>query len=170
MSVTVYVWPRHLGNVGHASIQIGAVYASYWPSSPAGKKDFKVGATHAASYPREYRTDVRLERQDALHAIRLDGLDEAAMLTAWDELRQVGSRYNMVKHNCSTVVATLLLLGSGVKPPCAPAVRIDGIGLPFHLRLSMHVRFLGNTIRMWSPEAVADYARQIQLHLGARRP
>ena len=51
MTTTIYVWPRQVSNVGHASIQMAQTYASYWPGSAAGKADFKKGASHPASFP-----------------------------------------------------------------------------------------------------------------------
>ena len=105
---------------------------------------------------------MRLEKGDASCVLSLHNLDEATMIAMWNELRLRGSQYNMVRHNCSTVVAVLLQAGSGLTPPFVPQVRISSIGLPLHVRLSMQLRFLGDTIRMWTPEAVAEYGRQIQ--------
>ena len=169
MTALVYLWPRQQGNVGHVSLLIGTTYVSYWPGSPAGKGDFKLGTTHAAAFPREYRTDVRLEKGEASERLYLTSLNESAMLSAWTDLVTRGSRYNMVKHNCSTVVAALLTVGSGITPLFAPSIKVSSIGLPFHLQFLLQIKYLGDTIRMWSPDAVAVYAKQIQQHQGGRK-
>lgn len=53
MSVTIYIWELNSSNVGHASIQIGSTYASFWPQGGAkAAKDFTKGTTHEPMFPK----------------------------------------------------------------------------------------------------------------------
>lgn len=135
-------------------------------SGAASKKDFKKLADHEAVFPSSYRTDVRLEKREADHLVVLPRLDEAAMTTAWRDLKLQAARYNMVKQNCSTIVAALLEIGSGITPPVAPTIHINehltGNRL---MALSMRFRFFGNTIAMWSPNEVHRYAVHIKTRI-----
>ena len=38
------------------------------------------------------------------------------MIEAWEQFKLEPRRYNMVEHNCSTVIAGLLEIGSSIKP------------------------------------------------------
>ena len=71
------------------------------------------------------------------------------------------ARYNMVEHNCSTVIAGLLELGSGVKPSFISSVPIEDHVTNLAQRLFLRVRFLSGSIRMWTPDAVLRYADEI---------
>jgi len=163
MSVIVHVWKRGASDVGHAALEVGGCYVSFWPGEHAGKKDFKKQASHPPAFPSSYRTDCRLERRNADCSLVLEGLDEAVMAMGWERIKADQPKYNMVQQNCSTVVATLLEVGSRVTPRAVPSVPLDAVTVPvLWLRLVLQVRFLGTSIRMWSPEAVLDYAMQIQ--------
>lgn len=162
MNVTLYVWKLRPDNPGHASLQMGTTYVSYWPSDAAGKKDVKIGQTHEAAFPKSYAVDVRLERKAADEQRTLTTLDAPAMIQAWDEFRAAPRKYNMVEHNCSTVIASLLALGSNVKPSFVPSVAIDDHAESLAQRLFLRVRFFSSSIRMWTPDAVLRYADEIK--------
>jgi len=161
MNVTVHVWKLQSDNPGHASLQIGNTYVSYWPSDAAGKKDVKIGQTHDVSFPRSYATDARLERKECDERRILLGLATGQMIEAWAAFKSEPRRYNMVAHNCSTVIAALLELGSGVKPSFVPGVAIDDHAAGWPQRLLLRVRFMSSSIRMWTPDAVLRYADEI---------
>ena len=169
MSIVLYVWKIGTdGNPGHASLQVGSTYMSYWPQSPAGKNDIKLGQTHAAVFPSSYRVDVRLEGKDS-HACRpLQGLDEQAMAAAWSAFTQNPARYNMVSHNCSTVIASMLQIGSKVAPSFVSRIGIDDHTSNMATRLFLRLRFLSSSIRMWTPDALLRYADEIQRRLSTR--
>jgi len=161
MIVTVHVWKLRPDNPGHVSLQVGAAYMSYWPSDAAGKKDVKVGQTHEASFPRGYTTNARIEGRQADERRQLMGLATDKMLEAWEQLKRDERRYNMVEHNCSTVIAALLEIGSGVKPSFTSSVAIDDHAGNWAERLFLRVRFFSSSIRMWTPDAVLRYADEI---------
>jgi hypothetical protein len=161
MIVTVNVWKLRRDNPGHVSLQIGSVYMSYWPSDAAGKKDVKLGQTHDVSFPRSYATDARIEGQQPDEKRNLSGLASDHMIEAWEQFKRDPRRYNMVEHNCSTVIAGLLEIGSGIKPSFVSAVPIDDHVSNWAQRLFLRVRFLSSSIRMWTPDAVLRYADEI---------
>ena len=162
MSVILHVWNVRPGNPGHVSLEVGSAYVSYWPNEVAGKRDFKVGATHPPAFPRSYAMDRRLERREADAHLTLTGLDEGRIVAAWEQFRRAPARYNMLRHNCSTVVASLLEIGSGVRPSFSPSIRIDDHVSGPAERFLLRLRFFGSEIRMWTPDAVQRYALELQ--------
>lgn len=149
-------WPRHaltsvIGREGGAN----------------AKKDFKKGVQHGAGFSREYRMDVRLEKREADERIIIPGQDIERIAEALGELERQESRYNMVRHNCSTVVAAMLQIGSGRMPTFQPKFLITQPGIPFLVQLRLRLQYLGNSIAMWTPEAVGLYARQLAASMRA---
>ena len=67
----------------------------------------------------------------------------------------------MVKHNCSTVIATMLEIGSNVAPPGAPRLRISEYVGNTATKIFFKLRFLGDYIHMWTPNTVWQYANYI---------
>jgi len=161
MIVTVNVWKLRPDNPGHVSLQVGTTYMSYWPSDAAGKKDVKIGQTHDVSFPRSYATDARIEGQQADEKRNLSGLAADDMVAAWEQFKRDPRRYNMVQHNCSTVIAGLLEIGSGIQPSFVSSVPIDDHVTNWAQRLFLRVRFLSASIKMWTPDAVLRYADEI---------
>lgn len=163
MTTTVYVWNNSPSDVGHVSMQVNDVYMSFWPKSAAkAKNDIKMGQTHDPAFPSSYKVDQRLEGKAADNTIVINELDENVMIDHWNTFRGNSEKYNMLKSNCSTVVATLLELGSGVPPNHTPSIRIaDYVDNPY-MRWLLKLRFLGNYIHMWTPNDVKVYALQIQ--------
>src|SRR5262245_11546807 len=85
--ITVYIWTFRGKNVawGHASMQVGATYISWWPEKP-GQVPSKIHPQVYASHPFRNRTfleDVRAEQQMPDHTIQIDGLDENAIKDWW---------------------------------------------------------------------------------------
>lgn len=167
MSTIVYVWKNSPQDVGHVSIQVDEHYMSFWPKNSAkAKNDIKIGSTHEAVFPSGYKIDCRLESQQANHKIYLNKLDEKLMIEFWETFKSDSKKYNMLKSNCSTVVASLLQLGSGIIPNHTPGILIkDYVNSPY-LRWFLKLRFLGNYIHMWTPNDVNLYALQIKSHKG----
>jgi hypothetical protein len=163
MSVTVYVWNMtSLNPAGHVSMEVGGTYMSYWPETAAGKKDFKISATHPATQASRYDVDRRQERKPADWKVVLHGLDERRMVEAWTRLVQQELRYNMVKHNCSTVIATILEAGSGVPPTFEPRLDIGAQVPTAGFKWMLRVRFFSNRVTMWTPLEVQRYAIEVQ--------
>lgn len=169
MAVTLYVWRSHDGNPGHCAMDVDRTYMSYWPArASSAKKAFKLGTTQAAHLSEEYRFDRRVERKphDALKV--LHGLDEKAMKDAWAKVMLQPGRYHMVKHNCSTLIAAVLEVGSGVKPPFTPHIKIHERVHKTYSRLFLRILYLGNTITMWTPDQVWSYAETVRQAREAR--
>ena len=84
------------------------------------------------------------------------------MIEYWNNFKENAAKYNMLKSNCSTIVAALLEIGSGIAPNHTPSIRIDDyVGNPY-MRWLLKVRFLGNYIHLWTPNDVKLYALQLQ--------
>ena len=162
MDVTLYIWRLSPTNVGHASLKIGDTYISYWPAESAGKKDVKLGQSHQAGFPSSYAVDRRLERKHADEEFTLTGLDTSKMVEAWEQFKLTEPRYNMVEQNCSTVVAAMLQVGSGLQPSFVPAVAIDDHAKSLPQRIFLRLRFFSSNIKMWTPDEVLRYAQEIQ--------
>ncbi len=169
MAVTIYVWPRDNEHVGHAALRIGALYVSFWPEDAAGKKDISTKRTHVARYSLSYERDCALEGDRQAGAILLHGLDETAMQLAWQNLKDQGLRFNLVRQNCSTIAATLLEIGSRRAPSFPPAVKIsDWVASPYKAKV-ITMMLVRSTVTAWSPEQVWRYGRELIASPGMRR-
>lgn len=166
MSVILHVWKVSPDNVGHVSLQVGTTYISYWPNESAGKSDVKVGSTHGVMFPPSYAHDRKLERKACDETLELKTLDTARIEQAWAAFRQGPRRYNLLDHNCSTVIASLLRIGSGVEPSFVPGVLIDDYASGWTQRMLFRVRFFSRRIRMWTPDDVLRYALEIEARGG----
>lgn len=163
MSVIVYVWKNSPADVGHVSLLVKDTYISFWPKSAAkAKNDIKLGQTHEAAFPSSYKVDRRLEQKDSDNKIMLKRLDEELMIDYWNDFKDNQKRYNMLNSNCSTVVASLLEIGSGLPPLKTPSIRINDYVNNKYMRWLLKLRFFGNYIHMWSPNDVMMYALQIR--------
>lgn len=176
----IYIWSTTGDNPGHASLEVGDAYISYWPTgedsdvkdnikNPPAKgnlKDFKVGATHKATFPSSYKVDRRLERKEADYVLAVSGLDSDAIVKQWLEFKNSPKRYNMKSRNCSTIVASFLELGSGVPYGKTPCIRINSYVSDPMARFFYKLRFMGNSIKMWTPNDVHLYALQIKSSKG----
>ena len=162
MPTVVYVWNNSPDDVGHVSIQVNDIYMSFWPKSAAkAKKDIKIGQTHDAVFPKGYKVDCKLEGREADRTLELHKLDEQQMIDYWKKFKDNSSRYNMLKSNCSTVIASVLEFGSNIPPNHSPKININDYIDNYSMRWLLKLRFLGNHIHMWTPNAVMVYAQQI---------
>ena len=162
MTTTVHIWRNASGNVGHVSLSVGTQYVSFWPSDSAGKKDVKIGTTHEPAFPSSYKVDRRLEQRDCDHAVTLHKIDEPALLKCWETFKTNPKSYNMVKYNCSTVVAWLLQEGSAMTPGSTSGISIsDWVTNPIQ-RWLLKLKYFGDQIDMWTPDDVHRYGLQIK--------
>jgi hypothetical protein len=163
MQVTLYVWKLQTKDVGHVSLEIGSTYMSYWPANGVdSKKQVKLGSTQDAAFQRAYVSDRRLEQRNADARVDLTGLEANAMLEAWNQFRASPTRYNLVRHNCATIIASLLEIGSGIVPPFCPHLKIDDFAGDLGTRMLLWIRFMSTSIDMWTPNSVLLYAQEIQ--------
>jgi len=167
VTTSVYVWENSPSDIGHASLQVSDTYMSFWPHGAAyPKKDIKIGQTHDPHFPSQYRGDRRNEGRDYDAKIILNKLDEDAMLKHWDGFRKSPQRYNMLKYNCSTLVAVILEIGSGLTYKHSPRIPINQYVNSPAMKMFLKVRFLSNYIELWTPGDIKRYALQIKSHSG----
>jgi len=111
---------------GHASLQVGETYISWWPEMP-GQVPSKIHPNIYASHPfrnRTYADDVADEGQPPDHVILIEGLNENAIKDWWHskglvrngiELSGPLLPWDTLSKNCSTMVAEALRIGGGDK-------------------------------------------------------
>ena len=149
--VTVYVWRPHTHMVGHAALRVGEEYISFWPEQAAGaKKDFKVKRSQPGHLVRDLQDDIEAEGNRPPESVDLHGMDEAAMLDFIADLQGTTPRYQIVRNNCSHVVAKALQAGSGQRPSFVPSARA----------YSKWGGIVGRGV--WTPEEVLRYAKEIR--------
>lgn len=163
MSTIVYIWNNSPTDVGHVSMETAGAYISFWPKGAAkAKNDIKLGHSHVAYYPSSYKADRRLEGREADHKFKINKLDEQAMVDCWLKFKDNSEQYNMLKSNCSTVVAALLEVGSSIPVRHTPSIKINEYVNNPYMRWILKLRFLGNSIDMWTPNDIRIYVLQIK--------
>jgi hypothetical protein len=119
MTVDVRVWlgawRRPDAWTGHSSLSIEpALYISYWP-----------GRSESRAYPRKKKSVFRERPQgwsDSIdaditklgrpsHIVRIDNLNEKSIEKFWSDIKAGNGKFNLLEHNCSTVVANALQTG-----------------------------------------------------------
>jgi hypothetical protein len=162
--IRVFVWPYRGSDVawGHAAMEVGggqlsgSVYISWWPESRGRQPKTIHGKAIngdlycvGAIYSRKYADDVKGEDfKPPSQTIIIDGkspttigLDETAIKTWWGKLRGTGTTdWCTLGPNCSTIVAYALHIGGG----------------------EMFSSMWSNSNVVWTPNAVADYAKDIR--------
>lgn len=111
----IYIWLPGIpggtewfhGHVGHAAIQIGRDYFSYWPGP--GKQQAKF--IPAAPAFRTQKEDLETKGFEPDNVIEIKNLGEPSMVAFWEALKKQQVRYNFIKHNCCTTVAVSLRVG-----------------------------------------------------------
>jgi hypothetical protein len=158
--VTVYVWNFRGKNVawGHASMQCGDKYISWWPA-PAPRVPWNSKAPQIYdAHPfilRRFEDDVRDEEKRPDWTIRVDGLDEERIKGWWqgynpqahDMYGPPSAPWSTVTTNCSKIVAIALDEGGGRE----------------------HASYFKSRNVVWTPDDVRRYAQAVQAGLKARR-
>jgi hypothetical protein len=158
--VTVYVWNYRGKNVawGHASMQCGDKYISWWPEPAPRVPRTKIAPQIYDAHPfvlRRFEDDVRDEGMRPDWTIRIQGLDEEAIKGWWksfnpqahDMYGPPSAPWSTITSNCSKIVAMALDEGGGQKYA------------PFHKSRNM----------IWTPNDVREYAQAVQAGLAASR-
>jgi hypothetical protein len=104
--VTVHVWERALmkqQSPGHATVEIGSVYVSYFPGECA----------QSLSLSRTLQQDITLyrERKQTHNVVELQGLDTVKMMTRLHELQKEKSCWSAFRYQCARMVLELLRAG-----------------------------------------------------------
>ncbi|WP_426954680.1 hypothetical protein [Muricoccus radiodurans] len=117
----VVIWNNNLAGsqtyVGHSSMLIGKTwsrtkpsYVSYWPENGAGLFD-----SENSLVARNFLKDLEFEGYAPDHVIQIHDLNTALMQAEWDLIRlKQNGHYQMVRKNCSTVVARVLKKGAKI--------------------------------------------------------
>jgi hypothetical protein len=158
--VTVYVWNFRGKTVawGHASMQCGDKYISWWPEPYNRVPRTKVAPQIYDAHPfvlRRFEDDVRDEGMRPDWTIRIDGLDEENIKGWWksfnpqahDMYGPPSAPWSTITSNCSKIVAMALDEGGGAQ--YAPY-------------------FMSRNV-IWTPNDVRVYAQAVQAGLKARR-
>ena len=69
----------------------------------------------------------------------------------------------MIANNCTTVIAALLEIGSGVTPSFQPSIKIDDHIPMLAMRVLLKIRYLNHSLKMWSPNQLLKYANEINV-------
>lgn len=126
-ATTVCVW-EPLNGVGHAAIAIGNAtlgnadpistysYASWFPGGAGvdGKKDLNTNVEReACTFEEDCLSEGDGEGGYRIpeHMIRLPNLKAAHMQSEWGRIRVSVNTYNLLRNNCSTIVARILRHG-----------------------------------------------------------
>jgi len=166
MLLTLYVWRRQKDHVGHAALQIGDVYASFWANERAGKKDISLKKSHPASFSRSYEMDCDREGGRQAGVVTLHGMDVTTMRLAWENVRDQGLRFNLLRQNCSTITAMLLEMGSRRPPSFVPVVKISGWVSSSFKAKAITMILIRSTVKAWSPEQAWRYGRELLVRPG----
>jgi hypothetical protein len=158
--VTVYVW-NFRGKTeawGHASMQCGDKYISWWPEPYNRVPRTKVAPQVYDAHPfvlRRFEDDVRDEGMRPDWTIRIDGLDEEGIKGWWkgynpqahDMYGPPSAPWSTITSNCSKIVAMALDEGGG----------------------QAYAPFLKSRNVIWTPNDVRAYALAVQAGLAGRR-
>jgi tetratricopeptide (TPR) repeat protein len=124
MVVKVHVWEPEadsslgsaltLQRVGHAAIQIGTIYVSFYPSKACAVVlevlDIKPEVFGLENYKLQACWEDLVTKGKPDHTIELQQLNEEAMLQKWSRIKAY-ARYHPISNNCSSIVYQLLLHG-----------------------------------------------------------
>jgi hypothetical protein len=107
-----YLPGRGQGSPGHASIQIGNTYVSFWPGTSSGVLEWQGHRTHTLDEDiQHYRQANQTHLQENVpNNEGGPGLDEEAMRKRWKEIDLANPDYTRT-FQCAAVVNELLIAG-----------------------------------------------------------
>lgn len=118
-------WPNvRAGNIGHASMQVNDVYISNWPGELSSVFLWGKGSLFT------FDSDKTSEGGAPDTFIQIDGLDENAMVSWFEEFKR-NPRYSLWFTNCCQTVGIGLCIGS----PNPLHTRYFGFNLIHHVKL-----------------------------------
>jgi hypothetical protein len=158
--VVVYVWNYRGKNVawGHASMQCGDKYISWWPEPYNRVPRTKIAPQIYDAHPfvlRKFEDDVRDEGMRPDWTIRIEGLDEEAIKGWWkgfnpqahDMYGPPSAPWSTITSNCSKIVALALDAGGG----------------------QQYAPYQSSRNVIWTPNDVRIYAQAVQAGVAAAR-
>lgn len=147
--IKVYVWLPHGGQVGHTAMLVKSEYISFWPEGGADKKDLKLKRSQPGQFVESLAKDIQNEGGVAPVVVEVHNLNEDAVLNHIAEIQAAGPKYQIMRHNCSHVVAHCLMAG-GARPSFVP-----------------HAGHYGNLARVmgigvWTPDQILKFVEEIK--------
>lgn len=148
--IKIYIWLPENGQVGHTAMLAGGRYISFWPEGGADKKDLKLKRSQPGAFVANLAQDIESEggRQPIL--VELHNLDEEAVLRHFEGIVKEGPRYQIMRHNCSHMVAYCLMAG-GAQPSFTPHAG----------HYSNLARLL--TVGVWTPDQILKFVNEMKL-------
>jgi glycerophosphoryl diester phosphodiesterase len=145
----VHIWLPHGNMVGHASLSFGRNYISFWPADGADKKDIKVKRSHPSAFVEALYDDIQAEGNRKPKTIVINKFNHDSLETFILSLQRKAPRYQLMKYNCSNVVADCLKVACGKDPSFKPTAADYG-------KLG---KILGRGV--WTPREVLRYATEL---------
>lgn len=118
--------------------------------SEATAKDIKIKRSQPGSFIESLQDDIKNEGNRQPVIIELTNLNEENILDYIASLRSSNPRYQIVKNNCSHIVAQALIAGSDRKPSFTPHAE-------YYVKLG---RVLG--LGIWTPDQVLKFAKELK--------
>ncbi|WP_338848913.1 hypothetical protein V8J88_08215 [Massilia sp. W12] len=147
--IKVFIWLPHEQMVGHTALLVRGQYISFWPEGGADAKDIKTKRSQTGAWVASLGKDIHSEGGRQPEVIELYNLDEEAVLSFYNDYVQMQPRYQIVRNNCSHVVANCLMAG-GRKPSFTPNAGHYG----------NLARILG--IGVWTPDQILKFANELK--------
>jgi hypothetical protein len=146
----VHVWLPHGNMVGHASLSFSMEYVSFWPEGGAGKKDFKLKRSRPGHFLKALQEDIIMEGGRQPITVTIPNINTKRLEDFIRYQRRQAPRYQLVRYNCSNMVAECLRVACDKEPGFHPTARDYG-------RLG---KMLGHGI--WTPNEILRYARELK--------
>jgi hypothetical protein len=148
--IQVYVWLPEGGQVGHTAMFVKSEYISFWPQGGADKKDLKLKRSQPGEFMESLGADITNEGGRQPIVIELHHLDDDAVLAHFVIIQAEGPRYQIMRHNCSHVIAHCLMAGGGTPSFTPNAGHYGNLA-----------RILG--IGVWTPDQILKFVNEMKL-------
>lgn len=148
--IKIYVWLPHDNNVGHTAMLAGATYISFWPEDGFDKKDLKFKRSKPGDYVLQLEEDIRREGGREPIVVELHNIDEMKVVRHFDQIAENRPRYQLLRYNCSHVIAQCLIAGAERQPSFTPHAG----------HYSNLLRRL--TIGVWTPDQILKFANELK--------
>jgi|GEM_PF-3021831 len=138
---TVYIWLPENGNTGHGAMEIGSgmntTYVSFWPANDGDGKKVTVGvhSVFNQKYNSDFMEDLADDNYsegkspDHTYTIAFSQLDENAMVKCWSTKFCGKSKYQLLSHNCCSVVVEVMRAG-GMEIAAKPSKLSKALWMP----------------------------------------
>lgn len=166
--VTVHIWRMKLGSYGHTSLEIKDEYISFYPAEGSedgqpnrkkGKKKKGRSISSESTFSEDLQEDVDYMERNPDVSIEITGLNEDVILNFW--LNEYSGSYNILKRNCSTIVAQALLKGAAQRKTQGIFKKIK----TYFALIGSIDEILSGEIVAWTPIQVESLAKNINKYI-----